>query len=183
MKKTMGSVVASGAAIAAIAGGVVVQGAAPAQARVKLNNIQLHSMWGKNLCLSMAGSKKSGAAPRIAKCSKHKTQRWTFKYERYGSYGYKLRNDHSGKCLYVGSTRQGAAIKQATCPKYNDQKFRWRPVNKAGAEKGHIRNYEKLRNAYSGKVITFGSRVGSKAVSGKAKTGSKHQSWYLPAFV
>lgn len=124
MQKSARILVLSGVAVAALGASA----AAPAAAAVNTSplgspkvsspydNVRLVKVWGtkpgKDVCITMGGSKKSGAVAKIARCSKNSTQRWTLK----GSGGtYSVRNKHSGKCLSVAGKKSGTAVRQRTC--------------------------------------------------------------------
>ncbi|UXY32376.1 RICIN domain-containing protein [Streptomyces sp. HUAS TT20] len=174
MKKITIMRMAAGAAGAIVALSGISAHATEAK-KPKLDHVQIPKMYGSGqLCLSMNNSTKNGAQLIAQRCNGSQTQKWTFKYEYHGSYGYKIKNDKSGKCLTVKSGRAGAAIVQDTCPRYNDQLFRWTAED----------HKQKMANAYSRMALTVPTEKSGVKVVQQPLSGSrnKQQRFYLPAF-
>ncbi|MFF8960261.1 RICIN domain-containing protein [Streptomyces sp. NPDC014894] len=122
MSTIMRGLVLAGVSTAVLAVSIPPAAATDAQ---KYNSVRLQKVWTPNKtdrCLSMNGSKKTGATLILAACNRDKTQKWTLKRATSGT--YTVKNDKSGKCLHVANNKTGTKVTQQPCKRTN-KKQQW----------------------------------------------------------
>lgn len=125
LQRSIRALVVTGAAAAAVTVGAVAPASAASAGATAYNNVSLVKVWGgiggKDACMSMAESKASNAALKLAKCNGTATQKWTLK----GSNGvYTVKNKKSAKCLAVNKKTNGTVVIQRPC-KASDKRQQW----------------------------------------------------------